>query len=163
WHGAVPLLARHLQRLRRSAAELGLVLDASRLPDQAAIRRLRQDNGIAQDVLVRITLSGGISARDGGRLWVRLAPLPASRTSGGARVIAAPWLLSMDDPLARHKTLNYWSKRRAYDQAAAAGADEVLFATADGRLWEGSRTNLFLVHGQTLITPDLSGPVLPGI
>jgi branched-subunit amino acid aminotransferase/4-amino-4-deoxychorismate lyase len=165
WDGAVPLLARHLQRLRRSATELGLPLDPSQLPGPTAISRLRQRNGIAHDVdvVVRITLSGGINEREGGRIWIRLAPLPAPPRASGANVIPAPWTLAADDPLARHKTLNYWSKRLAHDQATAAGADEVLFATADGRLWEGSRTNLFLIRGETLITPDLSGPVLPGI
>jgi branched-subunit amino acid aminotransferase/4-amino-4-deoxychorismate lyase len=163
WHGTAPLLARHLQRLRRSAAELGLPLDPSQLPDSTAISRLRQRNGITHDVVVRITLSGGITEHEGGRLWIRLAPLPEPQRASGARVIPAPWTVSADDPLARHKTLNYWSKRLAHDQARAAEADEVLFATADGRLWEGSRTNLFLIQGETLITPDLGGPVLPGI
>jgi branched-subunit amino acid aminotransferase/4-amino-4-deoxychorismate lyase len=65
--------------------------------------------------------------------------------------------------LLRHKTLNYWSKRLAHERGKAAGADEVYFSTADGRVWEGSRMNLFLVQGETLITPDLGGPVLPGV
>jgi branched-subunit amino acid aminotransferase/4-amino-4-deoxychorismate lyase len=65
--------------------------------------------------------------------------------------------------LARHKTLNYWSKRLAYEQARSEGADEVRLATPDGRIWEASRSNLVLIQGDTLITPDLSGPVLPGV
>jgi branched-subunit amino acid aminotransferase/4-amino-4-deoxychorismate lyase len=75
----------------------------------------------------------------------------------------APWAFSAGDPLARHKTLNYWSKRLAYEHGRSAGADDVLCTTADGRVWEASRANLFFVRGQTLVTPDLSGPVLPGI
>ncbi len=74
-----------------------------------------------------------------------------------------PWSIAVDDPLARHKTLNYWSKRRAHEIGCANGADEVLLASADGAVWEGSRMNLFLVNGSTLVTPGPEGPFLPGI
>src|SRR5262249_14901981 len=30
-------------------------------------------------------------------------------------------------------------------------------------VWEGSRTNLFLVRNGVLITPPLDGPILPGV
>jgi branched-subunit amino acid aminotransferase/4-amino-4-deoxychorismate lyase len=163
WGGAAPLLPRHLERLTRSAAALGLALDPAALPDAQAVRRLRQDNRVDQDCVLRITLSGGLSEREGDRLWVRLATLPSPPRDTGAVVAPAPWTLSENDPLARHKTLNYWARRLAYDHGRSVGADEVLFGTPDGRIWEGSRTNLFLVQSGTLITPDLSGPVLPGI
>jgi branched-subunit amino acid aminotransferase/4-amino-4-deoxychorismate lyase len=43
------------------------------------------------------------------------------------------------------------------------GFDEVL-STSDGPcFWEGSRTNLFLISDDSLITPALSGPIVPGI
>ena len=75
----------------------------------------------------------------------------------------APWPIVYDDPLARHKSLNYWSRRLAFEEARRRGADEALFSTPDGRIWEGSRTNLFLVRDETLWTPGLEGPIVPGI
>jgi branched-chain amino acid aminotransferase len=163
WAGATPLLARHLARMTRSAAELGLPLDPATLPDASAVAALRQAHRLEGDVMVRITLSGGLSEREGALAWMRLAPLPPPTRETGAVVAPAPWTLAYDDLLTRHKTLNYWSKRLAHERARASGVDEVLFATPDGRFWEGSRMNLFLVRDAALITPDLGGPVLPGI
>jgi branched-subunit amino acid aminotransferase/4-amino-4-deoxychorismate lyase len=163
WDGRPTLLDRHLARLTRSADELGLPLDPGSLPDAGAVAELRRANGADGDVLVRITLSGGVPDGRGGSVWMRTAPLPTPPPPGGAVVAPAPWTISPDDPLARYKTLNYWSRRRAHDRGRSAGADEVLFATPDGRVWEGSRTNLFLVRGTSLVTPGLDGPVLPGV
>jgi branched-subunit amino acid aminotransferase/4-amino-4-deoxychorismate lyase len=165
WDGVAKLLPRHRARMIRSAADLGLPLVPTALPDPEAVARLLRTVGGADggDVLLRITLSGGRSDGGGSRVWMRHAPLPPPSNETGAAVTLAPWTVAEADPLARHKTLNYWSKRLAFEQGRAAGADEVLLATPDGRIWEGSRTNLFLVRDGTLITPDLGGPVLPGI
>ena len=71
--------------------------------------------------------------------------------------------VAADDPLARHKTLNYWRKRIAQAQAKQAGSDDVLGLTADGLICETCRANVFLVEGRRLITPGLDGPLLPGV
>jgi branched-subunit amino acid aminotransferase/4-amino-4-deoxychorismate lyase len=163
WAGSATLLPRHLERMTRSAAALGLPLDPGTLPDGEAVGRLSRADRRTGDVLVRITLSGGRSDHDGARVWMRHASLPPPPRETGAVVVPAAWTLAHDDPLARHKTLNYWSRRLAYERGRIAGADEVLFATADGRIWEGSRMNLFLVQDDELVTPELSGPVLPGV
>jgi branched-subunit amino acid aminotransferase/4-amino-4-deoxychorismate lyase len=159
--GAAPLLPRHLARMTRSAEELGLPFDPTALPDQEAIRRLLAANGMTGDAMIRITLSGGTS--EGGRatVWMRSAPLPPPAPSDGA-VIGFAGLRFDLDPLARHKTLNYWSRRLAYEQGRAQGADEVLFQFRGG-YWEGSRTNLFVIRRKALATSGLDGPVLPGI
>jgi branched-subunit amino acid aminotransferase/4-amino-4-deoxychorismate lyase len=165
WDGVAKLLPRHRARMIRSAADLGLPLDPTDFPDHEAVAQLlRAGRGAeVRDVTLRITLSGGRSGSEGSMVWMRHAPLPHPPSETGAVVMLAPWTVAAADPLARHKTLNYWSKRLAFEQGRAAGADEVLLATSDGRIWEGSRTNLFLVRDGALITPDLSGPVLPGI
>ncbi|MFO0956666.1 MAG: aminotransferase class IV [Isosphaeraceae bacterium] len=41
--------------------------------------------------------------------------------------------------------------------------DDALLGTPDGRVWESTRANLFLIVGRELITPGLEGPILPGI
>jgi branched-subunit amino acid aminotransferase/4-amino-4-deoxychorismate lyase len=163
WQGIPALLPRHRERMLRSAEALGLPLDPGAFPDAEAVGRLIEANGQEGDVVVRITLSGGRSESGHTTLWMRQAPLPPPPRATGAVLAPAGWTLSRDDPLARHKTLNYWGRRLAYEKGRLEGADEVLFATVDGRIWEGTRTNLFLVRGLRLITPDLSGPVLPGV
>lgn len=163
WRGRAPLLDRHLARLTASAKELGLPLEPSALPDSAAVASLLAANGIAGDAVLRLTLTGGVSESTGSRLWMRSAPLPPPSAPGGAVVDFGSWTVDRNDPLLRHKSLNYWRRRLAHQHAREIGFDEVL-SMSDGRcFWEGSRTNLFLVIEDLLITPALSGPIVPGI
>ena len=106
--------------------------------DAAAVGALVQASGVSGDAVIRITLSGG--APDGGEalLWMRPAPLPPPLGATAAVVAFSSWTLAEGDLLARHKTLNYWSRRLAYEQGRQGGADEVLLATSDGRIWEGT-------------------------
>lgn len=161
WNGHPTLLPRHLARLRRSASELGLPLDPADLPHEDAVAALCQAEGRVGDVLLRITMSGGLSSSSGSVVWMRSSPLPAAIEGG----VTIREILTVDSchPLDRHKSLNYWGKRIAYQRALAGGADEVLTGTEDGRVLEGSRTSLFAIERGRLVTPDLAGPLLPGI
>jgi branched-subunit amino acid aminotransferase/4-amino-4-deoxychorismate lyase len=163
WNGLPTLLDRHLARLKRSAAELGLPLDPATLPDAAAVAALIGAEQVEGDASLRITLTGGRSRTEGSILWMRATPLPPPIRPEGARVDPDACTVAGDDPLARHKSLNYWRKRLAYEQARARGFDEVFCRTAEGSLWEGSRTNVFLVESATLTTPALAGPIVPGV
>lgn len=64
---------------------------------------------------------------------------------------------------ARAKTHNYLNGILARLELRATGADEALMLDADGYLTEGATSNLFFVDDQSLKTPSLDGPVLPGI
>jgi branched-subunit amino acid aminotransferase/4-amino-4-deoxychorismate lyase len=163
WGGTAPLLPRHLARMTRSAEVLGLPLAPAALPDAAAVGALLQASGAPGDAVIRITLSGGVAEGGQALLWMRTGPLPPPPAASGAVVDFSSWTLASDDLLARHKTLNYWPRRLVYEQGRQRGADEVLLATPDGRIWEGTRTNLFLVRDGAIVTPGLGGPVLPGI
>ncbi|MFO0910241.1 MAG: aminotransferase class IV [Isosphaeraceae bacterium] len=166
YQGRVPLLARHLERLQRSAHELGLSLSGVRLPGADDVRALRDADGSPADRVVRLTLSGGLDASGGATLWMRLLPLPEPLRHRGAVVDLGAWWIHAHDPFARHKSLNYWSRRRAYESARALGFDEVLSVgglQGVRTIWEGSRTNLFAVHRNVLMTPALDGPLVPGI
>jgi branched-subunit amino acid aminotransferase/4-amino-4-deoxychorismate lyase len=197
WEGRATLLDRHLARLTRSAEELGIPLDPDALPDEAAIAELVEAEALEGDVMLRITLSGGLpvavesdalqritpggshAASSASTLWMRAHPLPPPFKKNGAVIALGPWQVAESDPLARHKTLNYWGRRLAFERAQAVGYDEVISLGADGSLWEGSRTNMFVVLDQRreerdpsepiepetvwLVTPPADGPIVPGI
>ena len=161
WNGHATLLQRHLDRMSRSARELGLPLEPAALPGADAVAALLRADGVTGDAMVRITLSGGQTATGGSLVWMRSAPVPPAREGGAC--VKSFWDVSSDDPLARHKTLNYWGRRLAYELAQADGSDETLSQTRDGCIWEGSRTNLFVILGKIVTTPRPDGPLLPGI
>ena len=167
WNGRAPLLDRHLARLERSAKELGISLSGMSLPDQEAVETLVEREGLGGDVALRITLTGGRDALRGSTLFMRARPLPAEIRHGGAIVELGSRRVSLDDPLARHKSLNYLARRRAYDSAVSLGFDESLSTfdvlSVEQAALEGSRTNFFVLIGDTLTTPPLSLPIVPGI
>lgn len=141
-------IERHLERLRNSAATLGFTFDRhdARNELQAATFRLRA----AARVRLMVSQTGAIA------IEVAAAPPAPGRP---LRVALAPLPVGERDWRLRHKT----SDRRFYDAARmASGADEVVFFTPDGRLTEGSFTNLFVPRGETLVTPP-AGPLLPGV
>ncbi len=164
WNGQPTLLSMHIERLRRSAQELGLAVDPEQLPDARAVYSLVEANHASlppgQDARLRLTLSGGC-VDSSSSLWMTAGRLPPVSDAGA--IIAGSFQITDDDPLSRHKTLNYWRKRIAHEQAVAAGFDDGLFVTADGLICETSRANIFLIEGGRLSTPAIDGPLLPGI
>jgi branched-subunit amino acid aminotransferase/4-amino-4-deoxychorismate lyase len=169
WNGHPTLLERHRRRLLQSAGELGLSIDPSQFPDACAVSTLVVacnrvgEPEVLLDHRLRITLSGGLPGAGPplSRLWMTAGPLPPPLARPGV-VIKKSIQVAADDPLQRHKTLNYWRKRIAHEAALADGSDEVLCVTPDGLLCEGTRSNLFVVVGRRLHTPSLDGPLLPG-
>jgi para-aminobenzoate synthetase/4-amino-4-deoxychorismate lyase len=145
----IPLLERHLDRMKASADLFGFAFDrhGTRNELQAATFRLRAP------ARIRLLLAPS------GTIAIGAAPLPAA-VETPVRVALAPLPVSPGDFRLRHKT----SDRGFYDAArGASGAFEVLFTDPDGFLTEGSFTSLFIERGGMLVTPPLSRGLLPGV
>lgn len=164
WGGRPTLLDRHLARLRGWAEALGLPFDPGDLPDSEAVRALREAEGAEGDGSLRIVLSGGHDDGRPGTVWMRSRPLPPPIAGGGAAVCST-WFAAEGDGLMRAKTLNYWSRRLAFEEGKRLGFDENLGRDPSGSVLEGSRSNVFLVSGGAIVTPaDVpSTPFLAGI
>ena len=160
--GTVPLWPLHRQRLLESADQLRLPISVSKLPEIQDLQELVKQSCLADvSARLRLTLTGG-SSTEACRLWVTAYPLGIVKTDG-LTLADDFWPVDERDPLIRYKSLNYWLRRRAFEEAQAAGADEKLSQDACGQLWEGSRTSLFIVKNQSLIGPTESGPRLYSI
>lgn len=152
-----PFLARHEERLARSARLCGFDLGG---------RALRRE---LEDVLPRLDRRGAWRLRytllrraddSIARLWtVGRAPDPPRS------VVLAVSDARLDPgcPLAGAKTDSRIGSQRARRLARAAGADEALLRTVDGDLAEGTSTNLLLALGGALHTPGLDRGILGGI
>ena len=142
----VPLIERHLARMKASAAALGFAFDrhAARNELQAATFRL------ASPSRVRLLLARS------GAVAIETAPLPP--TPGEATVALAPHPLTPADYRRHHKT----SDRAAWDRGRVAGAFETLYVDPDGALAEGSFTSVFVERRGVLLTPPATR-VLPGV
>lgn len=157
--GRVPLLDRHLARLRRSAEALGLDTERARLPGGPDLAQYL--GASSRSCTVRLTISGG-SGLAAPVVWLVERPWEPPSSRGGVAV-AGRFTVALDDELARHKTLNQWRRRRLKESAMAAGVFERIAQTPDGRVWEAIWANVFVVRGGVVMTPTLDGPVLPGI
>ena len=178
WGGRPSLLDAHNARMLRSAEALGLPIDPASLPDLGAVAHLLRAEGIAGDRMLRVTASGG-TASGKSVVWMRSAPLPEPIHEDGASLLLDAWKINPDDSMARHKSLNYWSRRLAHEEARRRGFDESLSGTAENHAgdfyYEGSRANLFLVMDwrfgigplgigrPTIFTASEAGPIVPGI
>jgi branched-chain amino acid aminotransferase len=162
WRGRPTLLGAHRARMLKSAEALAIPIDPDHFPDERAVAQLLEAEGLADDRVIRITATGG-SHSIGSVVWMRSRRLERPDGKPSVRVALGPWSIDHDDPLARHKTLNYWSRRIALEAASRRGFDETLGRTSGEGYAEGSRTNLFVIRGRELTTPSLDAPILPGV
>ena len=182
-HGKVFRLAEHVQRLAKSAHELGLAreLDAAGLAE--AVRRTLEHNGLSA-ARVRLTVTAGevsllrstSSGQPAGPTVLVVASEPVAYDpayfENGIMALIADQGANPFDAASGHKTLSYWQRLRTLRQAAAAGAGEAIWLNVSNHLASGAISNIFLVKDQTLLTPiargeetdgSLRAPVLPGI
>lgn len=141
-------LPLHLERLEQSAVWHDFRFDRHEVRNllQAAIGMLRSP------ARIKLVLGAGGGAA--------ISCLPPPPPPASARVAIVPLPVEPGDPRLAHKT----SDRAFYDAARrAAGTDEVIFARSDGRLTEGSFTNLFVERDGVLLTPPASDGLLPGV
>lgn len=159
WNGLVHDLDRQLARLRLDAAALDL--DP---PDDALLRsELSALARAAPHAALRITLSRADCGRGYAprtRACDRLlgaGPLPDHPASCWTQGIDAGWspvLLGIQRRLAGIKHLNRLEQVLA-SRDWAPGQREALMCDAEGRVTCGTRSNLFFVIDNILVTPDL--------
>jgi branched-chain amino acid aminotransferase len=156
---------RHLNRLARSARGLGLPE-----PDLAEIARACEavlDANPMPAARLRITYTGGTSPLSSERgdaaatLVVALAP--AVLGPAPAAAVTVPWTRNERGALTGLKSTSYGENVVALARAREQGASEALFGNTQGRLCEGTGTNVFVVLGGRLLTPPLTSGCLAGI
>lgn len=145
--------ARHLERLARSAAQLGLRYD----PRQVR-HCLDQIDRAENPLRVRLTLR-----LDGGCELAQQPFEPLAKDAVWTLRIAAT-RIDPEDQLVRHKT----TIRERYEVARAeygsGEADEVVMLNTRGMVCEGTITNVFVRASLgILLTPPLSAGLLPGV
>ncbi len=165
-------LNEHLERLRASSK----ILMMNPLPEVAELRsiviELLQKSNFKEDVYIRPSIYKSTEA-----IGVRLHDL-----KNNFYVIAIPFgnYIDVDSGIrcatvatrrtsdlaipARAKVVgNYVNSAFSKTEAMLNGHDEAIVLTEAGKVSEGSAENLFLLRGNTLITPGLNDDILEGI
>jgi len=145
-------LEAHLERLKRSAANLRLALDVEAV--RADAHRLLAQAGTApgHDML-RIVLTRG------GRRLLLTEPVPPTPD----RVRLASITYSPTRVLDGVKSLSYAANMLASRLARERGFDEALLVTPHGRVLEAPTATIFWVKDGSILTPPLADHILASI
>ena len=129
--------------------------------------------GLAEFGRARLTLTAGDVGPDGDparppaappRLLLQVWPLEAPAMLPAARLIPIePGPTGDGVGPGGHKTMAWFGRVHALQLARAAGGDEGVHRTWDGRVLGASRANIFIVRDGGLLTPAVAGGALPGI
>jgi branched-chain amino acid aminotransferase len=156
---------RHLDRLNRSAAALGLPA-----PDHRKIREAIDAVLDGRDFprgRLRITYTGGQgplgSDAPYGPPTLIIMLAPAAAAPQFTSIVTAPWTRNEHGALANVKSTSYAENVRGLRYAAGYDASEAIFLNTAGHICEGTGTNIFMAFGDKVITPPLSSGPLAGV
>ena len=181
-NGRVFRAEAHMQRLIESARKLLLSDRLRAAPLIEAVNHTVQRNDL-EEARVRLTVTGGNLNRlqsegkgqvDPTILIVAQPPTvyPSAFFEEGVTTIITDGRDNPFDPMAGHKTLNYWPRIHALQNAASKKAGEAIWFTVSNHVASGSVSNVFVVKDGELHTPIARGEeekqaipssVLPGI
>jgi para-aminobenzoate synthetase/4-amino-4-deoxychorismate lyase len=153
-NGHCPLLARHLARLRASAAYFGFRCEPERIRQAIEVCGASLPPDTAWKL--RLTLD-----RAGEPVFQKPEPVLADRAP--LKAILWPEPVNSSDRFLRHKT----TRRALYNDASASALRrdyvDAIFVNERGTVTEGAVHNLIVRHGAKWRTPPLDAGVLPGV
>ena len=158
----------HMQRLAHSARLCDL--PAPNLEQWRQAIAVAAAEAPAGESVIKLILSRGVEHGPAPTAWVTLADAPdfTAVRRDGVRVVTldrgydleaaerAPWLLL------GAKTLSYAVNMAALREARRRGADDAIFVTRDGYVFEAPTASLIIRSGDRFLTPSPSGGILHG-
>ncbi len=160
-------LTRHLDRLSRSAAGLGLPD-----PDHALIRRgiteiLTAAPGLGPLGVLRVTYTSGPgplgSDRGPGPQTLAITVTRGKAWPETTSIAVSPWPRNERSPLVGLKSTSYAENAIALAWAKARGYSEAVMGNLAGNLCEGTGSNIFIVMDDEILTPPLTSGCLAGV
>lgn len=159
----------HMERLRRGLKFLKLTVPIPLDDLLPQVLRLIRRNKMPECIL-RLSLSRGITARGYSpknatrpAFVMTLHPAPVVKDLACWRVITSSIRLPANDPLTSFKTANKLPQVLARAEADAAGAQEAILLNSEGRLAEGTTSNIFWIKNGVVFTTALPEGPLPGV
>lgn len=142
--------AEHCQRLNQGLAHLAIdrVVDPAQLLDQV------EQLGLMCCVLKVIATAEN--------LVLMTRPIPEALPDPVMRLTLQPDTRSTDLRLLQNKTLSYLPNLLAWQDARRSGFDDVLFFEPGGLIRECSRSNIYIIREQRILTPEDACGLLPG-
>lgn len=158
--GAPHFLNRHLRRLQAACQTLELpAVDLDEI-HQAAGAVIDANPQLHELARLRITITG---RADSGGIDTLITITSLNSWPATTTCTIVPWIRNERSSLAGVKTTSYAENLIAQRWAHERGFSEGLFLNSIGELSEGATSNIFVVKGDQVLTPDVGSGVLPGI
>lgn len=161
YRGKVFAFQEHMLRMQRGVKCFSgsFVVDAKKI--RSIIDRLLTANQL-DDARIRVSVS-----IEEGRSVLTIVCMPLSaeileKTKQSYQVLLAS-SVKVCNRMSNVKSLDYGFFLTAYEEARRKGYDEAIFLDPEGRIVEGSRTNVFCFYQGALYTPPVSQGCLNGI
>lgn len=164
YNGRVIFIQDHVQRLFRSAKQIGIELPLSESElIQLVEETLRRNPPVESNV--RILVTGGtspdfITPQGRPRIAIMVAPLsqyPPAWYAEGAKIITVAHTRAIPGA----KTIDYIRAIMVLAEARQKGAIEAVYVDPEGLVREGTTSNIFAFIGDRLVTPGTD--ILNGI
>jgi branched-chain amino acid aminotransferase len=164
YNGRVIFIQDHVQRLFRSAKQIGIELPLSESElIQLVEETLRRNPPVESNV--RILVTGGtspdfITPQGRPRIAIMVASLsqyPPAWYAEGAQIITVAHIRAIPGA----KTIDYIRAIMVLAEARQKGAIEAVYVDPEGRVREGTTSNIFAFIGDRLVTPGTD--ILNGI
>ena len=157
---------RHLDRLRRSARVLRFDCPFTDGDLRVAIAHCLEAAPGSGVVRITVTSGGGALGSSRGRgqgSTIVVAGNQPPAYPPGTAVVIVPFCRNERGAMAGVKTTSYAENVLALDLARERGASEAIFADTQGRVSEGTGSNIFWSDGHRLHTPPLDTGCLAGV
>jgi branched-subunit amino acid aminotransferase/4-amino-4-deoxychorismate lyase len=171
YNGRIFRLDKHIDRLLSSASLLGLARKLRKVELIAACNETLKANGL-KEARIRLTVSMGEAGAFPGKIVSpttlitasRYTPPPENKYKNGFRACIAAFRQYSGAALAGVKSTGYLPNLLARRQAQEHCCDEALFLNENGRITEGTTSNIFFIDAAgKLVTPPLGSGPLPGV
>ncbi|MFC1594262.1 aminotransferase class IV [Candidatus Omnitrophota bacterium] len=162
YEGKIFRFADHINRLKDASRRLGIKVAYSREQLERFSERLLKHNKLSNAYL-RLNVWKGV---DGSQLLIfakRLPAYPKDIYRRGFKAVVSEYVYNERSATAGIKSLSYLPFYVARQRAEALGYNETILLNTRGDVCEGSRSNIFLLQRNTLLTPSLQSGCLPGI
>ena len=167
--GVTRLLPEHVARLERGAAALGLEAGVPALAEWRAIIAELMRRDAVRDALLYAQVTGGAAPREHvptadvrKTFFAYLMPYVFPGEADVARGVRAISLPDIRWGRRDLKTTMLLPAVLAKREARRRGASEAIFVGPNDEVYEGASSNVFIVEGRTLLTPEQTTNLLPG-
>ena len=164
--GRVFALDRHLDRLEQSCLGLGITCPSREILNKAVSEVCALNDSIANGRL-RITVTSGSgplgSDRHQSQPTLVVSVAAQAQWPSTAQLLIMPWARNETSPLVTVKTTSYAENVHALAIAKSFNYSEAIFLNTQGKVAEGTGSNVFFVKDKEIFTPDKNSGLLQGV